>query len=447
LRTRRFGSSSGSGSSRPLKSATELAAAVAAGECSAVTVVEDTLVRAEKRGDLGIFWTLDRRGAITAAQRIDERIAAGEKVGPLAGVPLAVKDSIDVVGLPTSFGTGGELQPADADAEPVSLARAAGGVPLGKTAMDQLGWTTGGRTHERAALLNPLDETRSPGGSSGGSAAAVAAGIAPLGIGADAAGSIRVPAAYCGVVGLKPATGVIPTEGMKITVEGFDCVGVIAASMRDARLALTVLSGASAGNTGSDSGGASAIKKVSVGRLDDLFEETDAVVAGRCLAALTDFEPPYSVTPTRLDWQPEGLGRALAGGLTRSWGDAIEAAPERYSPMIRSSIKFGRKVDDEALAGLHEKFAAARLRLAERFAPFDVLASPTVPEPVPLADDEDVAVSTRFTRIFNVLDWPAVSLPVGSDEAGMPVGLQLASPPEKLGLLLATAEAVESTVG
>jgi aspartyl-tRNA(Asn)/glutamyl-tRNA(Gln) amidotransferase subunit A len=115
--------------------------------------------------------------------------------------------------------------------------------------------------------------------------------------------------------------------------------------------------------------------------------------------------------------------------------------------MIRSSIKFGRKVDDEALAGLHEEFAAARLRLAERFAPFDVLASPTVPEPVPLADDEDVAVSTRFTRIFNVLDWPAVSLPVGSDEAGMPVGLQLASPPEKLGLLLATAEAVESTVG
>ena len=350
-----------------------------------------------------------------------------------------------MAGLPTSFGAGGDAPPAAADAKPVALVRAADAVLLGKTAMDQLGWTTSGRTHELGSLISPVDETRSPGGSSGGSAAAVAAGIAALGIGADAAGSIRIPAAYCGLVGLKPATGVIPTRGMKITIPGFDCVGVITHSVSDARLALGVLSG-SADATGASSQAVTVPGAISVGRLDDLFEETDPVVAGRCLGALTDLDPPFSVAPTRLDWEPKGLGRALAGGLGRSWGDAIEAAPERYSSMIRSSVKFGRKVDANALKELHSGFAEAREQLADRFSSFDVLASPTVPEPVPLAEDEDVAVSTRFTRVFNVLDWPAISLPVGSDEAGMPVGLQLASPPDKLGALLATAEAIEAAL-
>ena len=425
-------------------SATDLGRAVAAGERSAAAVIEDALSRAEELARLGIFWALDREGAQAAAQRIDERVAAGEAVGPLAGVPVAVKDSIDVAGLPTSFGTGGQAPPAEADAEPVARARAVDAVLLGKTAMDQLGWTTGGRTHELSPLLNPVDEARSPGGSSGGSAAAVAAGIAALGIGADAAGSIRIPAAYCGLVGLKPRTGMIPTGGMKITIPGFDCVGVITHSMRDARLALGVLEDPTSRATPASRAG-SAAGNIAVGRLDDLFEETDPVVAGRCLGALADLEPPFSVAPTRLDWEPKGLGRALAGGLARSWGDAVEAAPERYSSMIRSSVKFGRKVDEQALTELHNGFAEAREQLADRFSSFDVLASPTVPEPVPLVDDEDVAVSTRFTRVFNVLDWPAISLPVGSDEAGMPVGLQLASPPDQLAALMATADTVEAS--
>ena len=430
--------------------ATEIAAAVAAGEVLAEAVTTEALRHADEFERLGIFWALDGTGALSAARRVDEKVAAGEAAGALAGVPVVVKDSIDVAGLPTSFGTAGDFSPAQTDAEPVGLARAAGAVPMGKTAMDQLGWTTGGRTHERSALLNPLDEARSPGGSSGGSAAAVAAGIAPIGIGADAAGSIRVPATYCGLVGLKPAIGAIPTGRMKITVAGFDCVGVIATSMRDARLAFEVLSGHSSGvveTRASADRRDTPMPQVRVGRLEDLFKETDAVVAERCTAALKAATGRLSVASTRLDWQPKGLGRALAGGLWRSWGEEVAAAPERYSPMIRASVEFGRTVDDEALAGIFTEFANARLRLTDRFAGFDVLACPTVPQPVPLAEEEDVAVSTRFTRIFNVLDWPAISLPVGTDAAGMPVGLQLASPPDKWDALLLAAETVEAAVG
>ena len=227
---------------------------------------------------------------------------------------------------------------------------------------------------------------------------------------------------------------------MKIIVRGFDCVGVIAASINDTRLAFEALSGGRRGDSGTPEQG------VRIGVLEDLFEATEPVVARPCSEAVGALRTPFSVRSARLDWAPKGLGKALAAGLWRSWGERIEAQPERFTALIRESAEFGRPIDDPELEAIHARFAADRAAVEARLEPFDVLACPTVPGPVPLAEEETVESSTRFTRLFSALDWPAISIPVGSDDAGMSVGLQLASRRENLDLLLSTAEAVEATL-
>ncbi|MGI9557988.1 MAG: amidase, partial [Solirubrobacterales bacterium] len=388
--------------------AAALAGAIAREETSAEKVVERALTRAEQAADLGIFWALDTDLAIAAAREVDELIAAGRDAGPLAGVPVAIKDSIHVAGLPTSYGNGGEPPRAEADAEIVRRARQAGAVPIGKVAMDQLGWTTGGWTLAHPPCLNPIDRSRSAGGSSTGSAAAVAAGITPIAIGADAAGSVRLPAAYCGLVGIRPPIDALPTAGLKITIDGVDCPGPIAQTMDDALLALEALA------DGEPAAVAKAARRanltepqtpVKVAALEDLLSDAEAEVSAACrdaLGAAGGLYPEEAV----LDWEPRGLGKMLAGGLSRSWGAEIEASPGTYSELIRQSADFGRSVPAEEIEDIRDRLAREGEELAARFDGVDVVACPTAPTRVPLAAEEEVATSTRFTRLFSALDWP-----------------------------------------
>lgn len=405
----------------------------------ALAQVDRALAAAEARADLGAFWALDHERARRAAAELD-RPGRGRRA-PLAGVPVAVKDLYDVAGLPTTAGVTGVVEPARADAELVRRLRAMGAVPIGKTAMDPLGATTGGQAPGFPACLNQLDPGLSPGGSSSGSAVAVAAGIVPLALGSDTAGSTRVPAAYCAIVGLKPALGWLPRRGGVRVMPSFETPGLLARDMEDCARALAALS--------TRAPGPSPRGRLRVALLADLLEASEADVARACerASALLAAERGVELREARLDWRPDGFGVVLAYELEQTWGERVDADPSRFTEVIRGTVDFGRRCDrvrlDRAIASL----SASRRSLARRFAGFDAVLCPTVPTPAPDREVESVAVSTQFTRLFNALNWHALSLPAGRDREGRPIAVQLAAPPPRLAAALALGRRLERAIG
>jgi aspartyl-tRNA(Asn)/glutamyl-tRNA(Gln) amidotransferase subunit A len=320
---------------------------------------------------------------------------------------------------------------------------AAGAIPIGKTAMDPLGWETRGQAPGHPPCLNPVDASLSPGGSSAGSAVAVAAGIAALGLGTDTAGSIRIPAAYCGIVGLKPAARAFPRRGAIVVAPSFDTPGILARSVRDCELAHQALTGRAI---------ARARGSLRVALLEDLLEEADPGPAGSCeramrrLVAARGSRPAVELGAARLGWRAPGFGRILAVELARTWGDRIERDPDRFPAAIRRSCEHGRRTEDAAYERTRREMTRARRSLAARLAGFDAVVCPTVPSPVPLRDAQEVETSIRFTRSFSALGWPAISVPLEPDGRQRPVGLQVAAVPARLPGMLALAAALEAVV-
>jgi Asp-tRNA(Asn)/Glu-tRNA(Gln) amidotransferase A subunit family amidase len=402
----------------------------------ASAVVERALAAAVD-SRLGALWVVDGDGARRAALRIDERRAEGRPTGSLAGVPLVVKDCFDVAGLPTSGGVTGEHAPARSDAEAVRRLRAAGAVPLGKAAMDQLGWSLGGIAPGFPVCRNPVDPGLSPGGSSSGSAVAVAGGIAALGLGTDTAGSIRVPAAFCGVVGLKPPAGAIPLDGALAFVPSFDLAGVIAGTVSACVAAYGVLAATRPPDVAAPG---------RIGLLEDALERADPDVSAIVEHGASRLEQGgLHVEPARLDWTPAGFGRVLAAELARTWGAEVSRAPDRFTDDVQRSVAYGNEVGDAELEGLRRDLARSAREVEGRLAAWDVLIGPTVPVPVPSVDRPlTVAELTQGTRPFSALGWPAFSVPGGEDRRGRPVGIQVASSPRRFGDLIAVAAALEA---
>ena len=224
-----------------------LAHALRRGAASATELAEQTLRRIRHSDPaLNAFALVDEDGARKAARTADEEIAAGIDRGPLHGVPVAVKDLIDMAGLPTTCGSATSFgaTAAAGDAEIVERLRACGAVIVGKTTLHEFAYGATGDRSVHGASRNPHDPGRISGGSSGGSAVAVAAGMVPLSVGTDTAGSVRVPAALCGVVGLKPAYDALPTRGVHPLAPTLDHVGLFARTVRDAALADAAMTGA-----------------------------------------------------------------------------------------------------------------------------------------------------------------------------------------------------------
>lgn len=396
---------------------------------------------ARRQASLGAFWALCEERAERTGAALDRRREAGRRLGPLAGVPLAVKDCFDLQGVPTSAGLAGPHRSATRDAEGVRRLETAGAVAIGKTAMDALGWSTHGEAPERPPCLSPVDPALSPGGSSAGSAAAVAAGITPLALGTDLAGSVRIPAAYCGIVGLKPGSRTVPLQGCLGVAPGFEVPGVLARTVGVCTVAYEVLSRRHVGE---------AADELRVGLLEDLFEESDRTVAGPCEQAVRELADSaragrrIEVDGTRLDWRAKGFGRVLAVELGRRWGRHIEAEPERFPPPIRESAERGRATDAASYRQALLALRGAGPRLARRLEGFDALVCPTVPIPVPRRELERVSESTRFTRLFSALGWPAISVPCGRDGKGRPIGLQVTGRRGSLPQVLAVARAIEA---
>lgn len=402
--------------------------------------MERALARAGERRELGAFWSFDHDGALAAAEALDGARSAPAGAS-LAGTPVAVKDLIDVAGLPTTAGIGGPHPPARRDATAVRRLRTAGAVPIGKTAMDPLGASTGGQAPGFPPCLNPVDPRLSPGGSSSGSAVAVAAGVVPAAIGTDSAGSVRIPAAYCGIVGLKPALGLVPRRGCARVMPGFDTLGVLAGSVADC---VDVLAALGAREPPRAPRGA----RLKVGILADLVDESEPPVAAACRDASARLAVSIGadVHELSLEWRAAGLGVALAYELARTWGPRVDADPERFTALIRSTVEFGRREGrarhDHALAQL----AAARRKLGRQYSTFDALLCPTVPVACPDRTREEVRVSTRFTRLFNALNWHAISLPAHGAGGARPIGVQVVAPPARLAGALEVARRLEAAL-
>ncbi len=420
----------------------------------AVTSYElvSTALDAAAASELNAFRLLRAAEALVEAKAADERLAAGERL-PLLGVPIAIKDDVDLAGAPTAFGCAGEFAPAEADCELVRRIRAAGAVVIGKTNTPEVGqWPITEGTF--GATRNPWHRDHSPGGSSGGSAAAVAAGIVPAAVGSDGAGSIRIPAAWTNLVGIKPTRGLVPTAPDPELFNGLTTSGPLARTVGDAALLLDVL-------TGGDH--ASAVGQP-VPRLRIALSMTPAFTGFRVRVDPAVRAAVHRVARTLMALGHEVTVADPAYGLIglnflpRSFGgihDWTRRVPDAalLDPRTRGNGRVG------GLLGRGMPLSRATLgwftrRVGAVFAAHDVVLTPTTatpPLPIGAIDglagwrtDRRVVTACPFAWPWNVLGWPGMSVPAGFTGDGLPVGAQLLGPAHSERLLISLAAQLES---
>jgi len=412
-------------------SAGEIAAAVGRDPSLAVTVAEAHLALiAARDGEIGAFAHVDREQVLAEARALGEGAEAGAPPGPLAGVPVALKDVIDTADLPTENGT-----PIDAgrrperDATVVKRLRAAGAVILGKTVTAELAYFTPGRTR------NPHDPARTPGGSSSGSAAAVAAHMAPLALGTQTTGSTIRPAAFCGVVGYKPSFGLIPRTGILRQSAELDTVGVFARSLADAALVTDVLQGPDGEDADAKAAPPPSLAEALRGDppADPLF----------ALVAVPSWDAAEATTRREFAGLRTALGRrcdavappeaCIAGlraqrlvnlvGLARNFARYDEKAPDLLSERLRSDIREGQGIAATDYLGALDLRGRLRAELSPLLERYDALVMPAAPGEAPrgLASTGNPV----FCALWTFLGFPAVTLPLLSGPAGLPIGVQL----------------------
>lgn len=379
---------------------------------------------------IGAVWARDPEAERAEAAAVDNAAVPL----PLAGMTATIKDCLDVRGLPTTWGVAGVTRPARADAAVVGRLRAAGAVICGKSAMDQLAWTVSGDAPGFPRCVNPVAPFLSPGGSSTGAAAAVAAGVVDIGIGTDLAGSVRIPAACCGIVGFKSAVRAIPFDGYDSLVPAVDTIGILAGSVADARSAYEVVAGAPLRAVTSP-------PRIAI--LSDVTRAGPPTVQ-RSLQALVR-RLGADVSTLRLDWRPKGLGRIFSAALCKRVGDAVAQDPSRYGAEIVRSVGHGARVTDAEVAAAVATLESDRAEIGRALASFDAVLAPTLLTDVPSRDDlSTVDGLTAATRIFSALGWAAVAVPVGAGSAGAPpVSLQVAAAPGKESELFDVARRLE----
>lgn len=431
-------------------SAAELVRLVGAGKATATAVVEASLERIERRNPgLNAFSVVLTDQARAEAARLDEERADGAPVGPLHGVPVAIKEELDVAGCVTTFGGRGNATPATADGEVVRRLRQAGAVVVGKTRMPEFGQWPFTESVDGGVTRNPWDRSRTPGGSSGGTAAAVAAGMVPVGIGGDGGGSIRIPSACCGLFGLKPTRGRVTADPMAHLWWALGTTGPLTRTVLDSALVYDVIRGNTSTDmftapepstsfiaaVGADPGrlriGWSTRPAVRGIRLDPAHAAAVADTA-RALAGLghevREVDPHYPDATAAFVPQ-------FFGGV-RAEADAVEHF-DRLEKRTRQVYRLGSWVSRAVL----DKAMAAGERVAEKAnrvfddGGVDVLLTPTIgPRPRKVGVlDHGGAISASlkaqpmiaWTALWNVTGNPAASVPAGLGPDGLPLAVQL----------------------
>lgn len=381
-----------------------------------------------------------RAEAEREARAVDERVAAGERL-PLAGRLLAVKGNIDVAGLPTTAGCPAYAYTPEADAPAVARLRAAGALVLGTTNMDQFATGLVGTRSPYGAVRGALDPERISGGSSSGSAVAVALGIADLALGTDTAGSGRVPAAFNGVVGLKPTRGLVPATGVVPACASLDCVTVFARTLPEAEQALAHLTSPSGRELPPLAQRAPGPWRVAVpptaqlGELDEGWAEAYEAAVRALVAAGADVRTldlaPFTEAAAMLY---EGAFVAERYTAVGSFVDKqISEGGAGLDPTVAGIITRARDVPAHQLYADQERLASLRARALAELADADALLLPTAPGHPTLAEVAADPLGAnarlgRFTNSTNLFDLAAVAVPAGRTPAGHPVGVMLIGP-------------------
>lgn len=439
--------------------AARLSELVRAGVVTAEEVVVEHLDRiAEVDGQIGALVKVDRAGAVRAARDLSARLAAGEALGPLAGVPYVVKDNIDVRGQTTASGSHAHRGVvALRDSVVVDRLRRADAVLLGRANMDELAMGASTQTSAFGPTRNPRDLRRSPGGSSGGSAAAVAAGEATLSLGSDTGGSIREPASQCGVVGIAPSPGLVPMRGVVPFAPSLDRVGPLSRTVAGAALLLSVMADVpalAALPEGRDLHG------LRVGLVEELVGPRNRPEVLARVAVVVDGlrRLGAEVVPVSI---PLGQ-RALSVYMSVTSAASVSSLA-RYvetglaGPEVVRRHELGVRLRDDGREELMDAARDQRSLRTQTFAALDVcdlLLSPTMPTTAPLlegpvspeemADPMTAPYTDCWTVIANLVGLPAISFPSGlSSDDAMPVGAMLAGRPGSDGLLLHVAAALE----
>ena len=440
----------------------ELSEQIRRREVSPVEIARECLARIEKLNPrLNAFVTLMADSALAAAQAAETEIARGRWRGPLHGIPIALKDLIDTAGVRTTSGSAlhADRIPSE-DAAVVRRLREAGGVILGKNNLHEFAYGGSSLVSHFGEVHNPWETTRIAGGSSGGSAAAVAAGISCAAIGTDTAGSIREPAALCGCMGLKPTYGRVSSRGVIPLSPSLDHVGPITRTVEDAALVLQAIAGydpldiTSAQVPVPDyvSVLREGVKKLRVGVVREyFFEELDPEIASAIEHAVTGLATlAGTVKEVRLEVPTD---RTLQAAESYAYhAEHIAKNPELYQPETLRRIRTGENVTAAEYSHHLRDLQEARRRIHTVFAEVDLLVTPTTPIPAPAIAELRASPDAlrpaelrllRNTRPFNVWGLPAISIPCGFTQAGLPIGLQVAGPHWREDLVLRLAHTYE----
>jgi aspartyl-tRNA(Asn)/glutamyl-tRNA(Gln) amidotransferase subunit A len=428
----------------------EAGCALRARKISCVELTAECLrLIASRNSELNAFITVTADSARERAATLDDELARGFDRGPLHGIPIAHKDLLHTRGVRTTAGSKlYENFVPSADARAVAQLDAAGAVMLGKTGLHELAYGVTSNNPHFGPVRNPADPQRTPGGSSGGSAAALAAGMCLLATGTDTGGSIRIPASFCGVAGLKPTYGRISREGVIPLGLSLDHVGPMSADIAGLRAAFAVLAGGRRH---------AAPSPARIGLPENFFfdrvdpEVREAVHAAARVAEKNGFR----IVPVRVpDIETlNAVGRVILLAEASALYESRLDRPDLFGADVLSLLEQGRLVPATAYVNAQRLRKAFAREFHALFTKIDTLFTPTTPIPAPLIGEAEVNIgddredarlaSTRFVRGFNVLGLPALSVPCGRTRAGLPIGLQIVGRAFEDEFLLDIAAALE----
>jgi aspartyl-tRNA(Asn)/glutamyl-tRNA(Gln) amidotransferase subunit A len=430
----------------------EIGRALRSGEFSCVELIDRTFAEIREREKFNSFITQTEELARAQAAQLDEELRAGHDRGPLHGIPTAHKDLFYTRGIRT---TGGSVLYRDFvpgyDATAVARLNAAGAISMGKANLHELAYGITSNNPHYGCVLNPRDPARLAGGSSGGSAALVAAGFVPFSLGTDTAGSIRIPASFCGVVGLKPTYERVSRHGVLPLAFGLDHVGPIGSCIDDCALVMNAIAEGDFARPRLES---LAGVRVGVPR-NYFFDFVAAEVATAVRGAISAMERAGASV---IELETPDMDGAYTAARVLQMAETAAIYADQEDPYLFGPDIWKLIQQSKLIAG-HEYVNAQRLRTVFRremdalWTKVDVLATPTTPIAAPLLEQDTIEINgdkkelraacTSLVRPINFFGEPALSLPCGKAGNGLPIGLQLIAAPFEDAKLLQIAEAVE----